>query len=48
MIARFRVGACLLTSTGDFIKGCNVENASYGAGICAGAFASSTAGGDRP
>ncbi|KAH8915182.1 cytidine deaminase [Atractiella rhizophila] len=33
--SKFRVGACLLTEDGTFIKGCNVENASYGGAICA-------------
>lgn len=31
----FRVGACVLTDTGKTFTGCNVENASYGATICA-------------
>ncbi len=31
----FRVGACLLSADGRTFTGCNIENASYGATICA-------------
>ncbi|MBZ0309007.1 MAG: cytidine deaminase, partial [Anaerolineae bacterium] len=33
--SHYRVGAALLTTTGKIFLGCNVENASYGAAICA-------------
>ncbi len=31
----FAVGAALLTASGEIFRGCNVENSSYGATICA-------------
>ena len=33
--SNYRVGAALLTSSGEIIAGCNVENASYGLSMCA-------------
>ncbi len=33
--SNYRVGACLLASDGRTFQGCNIENASYGATICA-------------
>jgi len=33
--SHYAVGAALLTDTGEIVDGCNVENASYGATICA-------------
>ncbi|MEK6611563.1 MAG: cytidine deaminase [Gemmatimonadota bacterium] len=33
--SKFRVGAALLTTSGEIVGGCNVENSSYPAGSCA-------------
>ena len=33
--SKFRVGAALLTKSGDVITGCNIETSSYGLTICA-------------
>jgi cytidine deaminase len=33
--SRYKVGAALLTDRGEVVTGCNVENASYGLGVCA-------------
>lgn len=33
--SRFQVGAAVLTATGRFHAGCNVENSSYGLSVCA-------------
>ncbi|CAM2854423.1 cytidine deaminase [Saccharomonospora xinjiangensis] len=33
--SRLRVGAAALTDDGRIVTGCNVENASYGLGLCA-------------
>jgi cytidine deaminase len=46
--SRFRVGAAVLGSSGRVFVGCNVENATYGATVCAerAAICAMVAGGD--
>lgn len=41
--SKFRVGACLLTESGEYITGVNVENVSYPVGVCAERCAMGTA-----
>lgn len=33
--SNFKVGAALLTKSGEIVTGCNIENASYGLTMCA-------------
>lgn len=33
--SKYKVGAAILTESGEIFKGCNVENASYPIGVCA-------------
>src|SRR5260221_14521310 len=33
--SKYKVGAALLTASGQIITGCNIENASFGGAICA-------------
>ncbi|QKX53938.1 uncharacterized protein TRUGW13939_01018 [Talaromyces rugulosus] len=41
--SNFRVGACLITTDGQYISGANIENASYPVGTCAERVAFGTA-----
>ncbi|EFO65075.1 Cytidine deaminase [Giardia lamblia P15] len=33
--SKYRVGAAILTKSGEIFRGCNVENAAYPIGVCA-------------
>ncbi|NNE44673.1 MAG: cytidine deaminase [Gemmatimonadetes bacterium] len=46
--SRYHVGAALLTSSGEIVTGCNVENSSFGLSICAERSAVFTARGRMP
>lgn len=48
--SHFQVGAALLTTSGDLVPGCNVENAAYPVTLCAerGALSAAVAAGLRP
>ena len=41
--SKFRVGACILTTSGEFVVGANVENVAYPVGTCAERVAFGTA-----
>ena len=41
--SKFHVGACILTTSGEFVVGANVENAAYPVGTCAERVAFGTA-----
>ena len=43
--SRFRVGAAIVTAAGDVVTGANIENAAYGASVCAETNAITTAAG---
>lgn len=47
--SKFKVGACVITKSGQIYKGCNIENSSYGLTNCAErtALFSAYANGDR-
>ncbi|MGI9643075.1 MAG: cytidine deaminase [Acidimicrobiia bacterium] len=41
--SRFRVGAAIVTDAGDVVSGANIENAAFGASVCAETNAITTA-----
>jgi len=47
--SKFQVGAAAISTNGNMYKGCNVENASYGLGVCAerNCIAQAVIGGDK-